>query len=140
MPPRMTLPLVLAVAAAAAALPLGTAAAASPTFRMTILHYVHGCHVWQTTKVLGPRARITLKRGTRLEIKPACPMDFEFAQVAGPPLALGDPRTIGGSLRVVVFRKPGVYRLTARNLQSSEQQGLQTLGPDNLLTLTVVVR
>jgi hypothetical protein len=29
--------------------------------------------------------------------------------------------------------------LSATNLQSSEQMGLQTLGPDNTLKLTVVV-
>ena len=39
-----------------------------------------------------------------------------------------------------MFRKAGVYRLTAKNVQSSAEVGLQTLGPDNTLTLTVVVR
>jgi len=67
-------------------------------------------------------------------------MDFDVAQVAGPRLGLGPPRLYAGTTRAIVFRKAGVYRLTAKNVQSSEQQGLQTLGPDNGLTLTVIVR
>ncbi len=129
------------VAAALVALPSAAVAAGSPTFRLTILHYVSGCHVWQAgTKTLGPAAKVTLKRGTRLEIRPNCPMDFEFRQVAGPKLALGPSRTYAGTLRTIVFRKAGVYRLAVTNLQSSEEQGLQTLGPDNALSLTIVVR
>jgi len=122
------------------AIPLGTAAAASPTVRLSIMHTVHGCHVWMTTKVLGPSTTITVKRGTRLEIRPLCPMDFDFAQVAGPRLVLGHPRKLRGSTRTVVFPRTGVYRLTARNVQSPADVGLQTLGADNVLTLTVVVR
>jgi hypothetical protein len=120
--------------------PLGTAAAASPTFRLSIMHTVHGCHVWVTTKVLGASTTITIRRGTRLEIRPSCPMDFDFAQTAGPRLALGDPRTLRGTVRTVVFPRRGVYRLTATNVQAPADVGLQTLGPDNVLRLTVVVR
>jgi hypothetical protein len=120
--------------------PLGTAAAASPTVRLSILHSVHGCHVWMTAKVLGSSTTIAVKRGTRLEIRPLCPMDFDFAQTAGPRLALGNPRTLRGSTRTIVFPRRGVYRLTARNVQSPAAVGLQTLGADNVLSLTVVVK
>jgi hypothetical protein len=123
-----------------AAVPVGTAAAASPTFRLSILHTVHGCHVWMTAKVLGPRTTITVRRGTRLELRALCPMDFDVAQTAGPRLALGAPRLLRGTTRSILFSRPGVYRLTARNVQAPAQVGLQTLGPDNVLRLTVVVR
>jgi len=133
---------VIALAAIACiAAPVGGAAAASPTVRMAIVHTVSGCHVWHTGATMrGPAAKVTLNRGTRLELRATCPMDFDLAQVAGPRLAFGAPRMYAGTTRTVVFRKPGVYRLTAKNVQSSEQQGLQTLGADNSLTLTVVVR
>ena len=137
-PQRLLLGLLLGLALVV--VPLGTAAAASPTVRLSILHTVHGCHVWMTTKVPGPSTTITVKRGARLEIRPLCPMDFDFAQSAGPRLALGNPRTLRGSTRTIVFPRKGVYRLTARNVQSPADVGLQTLGPDNVLTLTVVVR
>lgn len=131
--------LALLLGLAVLAVPLGTAAA-SPTVRLSILHTVHGCHVWVSSKVLGPSTTITVKPGTRLQIRPACPMDFDFAQTAGPRLAIGNPRTVRGSTRVIVFARRGVYRLTARNVQTPAEVGLQTLGPDNALTLTVVVR
>ena len=67
-------------------------------------------------------------------------MDFDFSQTTGPKLALGDVRTHTGTVRTIVFKKAGVYKLRAKNVQSSEEQGLQTLGADNALTLTVVVK
>jgi hypothetical protein len=137
---KRRLALVLVAAVAAVAVPLGTAAAASPTVRLTIMHTVQGCHVWLTTKVLGPSAKITVKRGTRLVIRPSCPMDFDFAQAAGPRLALGNPRTLRGATRTIVFARTGVYRLRVKNVQTPEEVGLQTLGPTNVLTLVVVVR
>ena len=115
-------------------------AAASPTVRLTILHYVRGCHVWQLkTKTIGPAATLTLERGTRLEIRPNCPVDFDFTQLSGPKLILGPARTYAGTTRTIVFKKRGVYRLAAANVQSSEERGLVTLGADNGLTLTVRV-
>jgi hypothetical protein len=133
--------LALLAAALLAVLPIGGAAAASPTLRMSIIHYVSGCHVWGIgAKILGPTAKVTVKPGTQLVIRPTCPMDFDFVQTAGPKLVLGDPRTYRGTARTIVFRKPGLYRLTAKNVQTSQEVGLQTLGPDNTLTLTIVVR
>jgi len=127
--------------ASALAVPLGVAAAVSPTVRLTIVHTVSGCHVWQIgSKAPSPSARIVVKRGTRLQIRASCPMDFDFRQVSGPALALGAKRTYAGTTRTIVFRRAGVYRLAATNVQSSVERGLETLGPDNGLLLTVVVR
>jgi hypothetical protein len=117
------------------------AAAVSSTVRLAIAHVVRHCHVWRTsTKTLGASAKITVVRGTRLVIRSDCPMDFDFVQTRGPKLALGNTRTFAGSARVIVFRKAGVYRLTATNVQTPEERGLVTLGETNTLTLTVVVR
>jgi hypothetical protein len=135
-------PFVLVVIAVALfAVPV-SAAAVSPTLRMTIVHVVRGCHVWALgSKQLGPAAKLTVKRGTRIEIRLNCPMDFDFKQVAGPKLALGSLRSLAGGLpRRVGFAKPGIYRLTAKNVQSAEEAGLQILGTENTLALTVVVR
>jgi hypothetical protein len=115
-------------------------AVASPTIRLVIAHVVANCHVWRTsTKTLGRSAKITVSAGTRLVIRSDCPMDFDFAQLAGPRLALGNPRTYAGSSRVIVFRKRGTYRLSASNVQSPEERGLVTLGEPNRLSLTIVV-
>jgi hypothetical protein len=119
--------------------PSGTAAV-SPTVRLTIAHVVRHCHVWRTTtRTLGAAAKITVKRGARLVIRSDCPMDFDYAQTSGARLPLGNPRTRAGASRVIVFRKAGIYRLTATNVETPEEQGLATLGEPNTLRLTVVV-
>jgi hypothetical protein len=130
------------VLAAVAAAVLAPAAVASPTVRMAVVHVVQGCHVWGTvdSQPLGPTRTIVLKRGTRLEIRINCPMSFDFSQVSGPKLALGSPRTYAGTARTIVFARTGVYRLKAVNVESSAQMGMATLGPDNVLHLTVRVR
>lgn len=136
---RKPLLVILLVVAVSVLVPSG-AAAASPTIRLVIAHVVSHCHVWRTsTRTLGSSTLVTVKRGTRIVIRSDCPMDFDFAQTKGPRLRLGDPRTYAGTARVITFRSIGVYRLTARNLQTPEERGLVTLGVPNILTLTVVV-
>jgi hypothetical protein len=39
-----------------------------------------------------------------------------------------------------VFRKAGLYKLVAKNVQTSDEIGLETLGEDNFLRLIVRVR
>ena len=133
--------LVLGIVIAAVGVPTGTAAAASPTVRMTIVHVVRGCHSWGTalSQPLGPTRTVTVKRGTALQIRVNCPMSFDLVQLSGPALALGDPRMQPGTLRTIVFAKRGVYRLQATNVESSEQMGMTTIGADNTLVLTVRV-
>ena len=118
------------------------AAVASPTVRMAIVHVVQGCHVWGTvdSQPLGPTRTIALTRGSKLQIRINCPMPFDFTQLAGPRLPLGNPLTQPGTLRTIVFAKAGVYKLKAVNTVSSEQAGMSTLGPDNTLVLTVKVK
>jgi hypothetical protein len=130
------------VLAAGAAGLLAPAAVASPTVRMAIVHVVQGCHVWGTvvSQPLGPTRTIALKRGAHLQIRINCPMSFDFSQLSGPKLQLGSPRTYAGTARTIVFARAGVYRLKAVNVESSEQMGMSTLGPDNVLLLTVRVR
>lgn len=106
---------------------------------LTIVHTVNGCHVWQTNRDLGPRATLSLHRGQAVQLHVTCPMNFSLVQVSGPKLALGGPVVYTGTQRTIRFAKKGVYVLRGTNLQSSAQVGLQTLGPDNTLTLTVRV-
>ena len=122
--------------------PAGVAAATSPTVRLAIIHVMRGCHAWgtETAQSLGPTRAISVHRGTKLQIRVSCPMSFELAQVAGPKLQLGDTRMYSGTTRTIVFAKPGVYKFTATNVETSEQLGLETMGPDNVLRLTVTVK
>ncbi len=125
---------VLAIAAS-----LFAVATPAKTVTLNIIHAVSGCHVWQTTHTLGPSGTLALRAGGKIVLRVNCPMDFKITQVRGPKLALGDPTFHTGTSRTLVFKKIGTYVLRGVNLQTSEQQGLQTLGPDNVLKLTIKV-
>jgi hypothetical protein len=131
--------LLVAIAAALVVIP---AAGASPTIRLAIIHVMRGCHAWATQNgvELGATRTFTVKPGTRIEIRMSCPMAFDVSQLAGPPLALGDPRWQPGTVHVLVFKKRGLYSLQAVNVQTPQDLGLETMGPDNHPTLTVRVR
>lgn len=125
------------VAIAAAALAV---AAPSRTVQLVLVHTVSGCHVWQkAARNVGPRTTLRLRAGDRIQLRVNCPMDFRLVELRGPRLVLGDPTFHTGTLRTIVFAKRGVYVLRATNVQSSAEVGLQTLGPDNAPTLTVLV-
>jgi hypothetical protein len=113
--------------------------APSKTVRLTIIHTVRGCHVWQSSHDLGPAGTVTLARGGKLVLRVSCPMNFTLTQTRGPRVALGNPVVSTGTSRTILFPKRGVYVLRAVNVQSSADMGLQTLGPDNTLVLTVRV-
>jgi hypothetical protein len=107
---------------------------------LSIVHVVHGCHVWQVkARDAGPATTVRLQLGGRITIRDSCPMSFTLAQVAGPPLALGDPTFYTGTQRTFRFARRGRYVIRATETMTSEQMGLQTLGPDNVLKLVVVV-
>ena len=94
----------------------------------------------EATKLLGPSTRLTVKPGNEARDSRLLPDGLRRDASGGALAALGDPRWHTGTTRTIVFRKPGVYRLSGKNVQSSGEMGLQTLGSDNTLSLTVVVR
>jgi hypothetical protein len=143
---RRWIVVLLAMAALFAATPGGTAAGVI-TVRLVIAHVLEHCHVWTLAakplgapKTLGASAKLTVKPGTRVVVRSDCPMDFDFLQTKGPRLALGAPRMYAGTSRTIVFPKPGLYKLTATNVQTPEERNLTVLGAPNTLTLTVVVK
>jgi hypothetical protein len=122
-----------------AAAVLAGPASAAPTVRLAIVHVMRGCHVFATAaKELGAAPTITVKRGTRVELRVNCPMDFDLVQNAGPRLK-SPPRLYAGTTTPFVFAKRGVYVFTARNVQTPEEAGLQVMGGVNTLTLRVRV-
>ena len=128
---RMKL-LALAVASIAFAAP-------SKTVQLSVVHTLRGCHIWHTTRDVGPALAVKLPPGGRLHIRISCPMDFRMVQIRGRAVAFGGSTFFTGTSRTIVFPKAGVYVFTGTNLQSSADRGLQTLGPDNVLRLTVTV-
>lgn len=114
-------------------------AAPSKTVQLAIVHTVSGCHIWQTAHSHGPATALKLKQGDKITLHITCPMDFQLVQVKGPALKLGGSIMHTGTQRTIVFAKRGLYVIQATNVQSSADLGLQTLGPDNSLRLTVTV-
>lgn len=107
---------------------------------MSIVHVVQGCHVWHTSKNVGPTTTVLLRHGGKVVVRDSCPMSFTLAQLSGPAIALGDPTFHTGTQRTFRFAKTGRYVLQATETMSSAEMGLQTLGPDNVLRLVVIVR
>ena len=129
----------LAAALALLAWP-GGGGAASKTVQLAIAHVVSNCHVWRTpARLLGPTLKLTVSRGTKVVVRPDCPMDFDLVQTTGPRLPLGGPRLSAGTSRTITFVKAGTYVLTAKNVQTPEERGLTVLGAANTLTLIVHV-
>lgn len=113
--------------------------APSKTVRLAIVHTVSGCHVWQSNRSLGSVTTVTLPVGGQLYLRVSCPMDFDLTQVSGRRVAIGDRTFHTGTSRTIVFPRRGTYVFVAKNIQSSAEMGLQTLGADNSLRLTVRV-
>jgi hypothetical protein len=114
-------------------------AAPSKTVQLVIVHTVSGCHIWQSAHAHGPTTALRLKKSDRITLHVTCPMDFQLVQVKGLRLALGDATLHTGTQRTIVFSQRGVCVLRATNVQSPADMGVQTLGPDNSLRLTVTV-
>ena len=129
--------IVLGIATVCAASPvIGQAGAARAPRVLEIKHYVRGCHVFAKNE--RPSVKLTLRKGDRIQLVDHDVMDFDIRQAAGPRVGLGDPRIRRSEVRTLAFRRAGLYRFEARNVQTSGELGLQTLGPDN--TLQIVVR
>ena len=120
----------------AAALSVGQAGASRPPTTLEIKHFFRGCHVFAKNEK--PTINTRLRKGDRIQLVDHDPMDFDITQTAGPRIPLADPRLRRSEVRLLVFRKAGLYRFEGKNVQTSEELGLQTLGPDN--TLRIVVR
>ena len=127
--------LVGALAACVAALAVVQAGAARPPTVYEIKHFFRGCHVF--VKNEKPTISLRLRKGDRIQLLDHDVMDFDLTQTAGPRVSLGDPRLRRSEVRLIVFRKAGLYRFEGKNVQTSEELGLQTLGSDNVLRITV---
>lgn len=131
--------LVLLVALAAA----GTAQAATkPPARVQIqiVHALRGCHQWGNgVATFGAAYNATVRTGGRVDVRESEQMIFDVTQLAGPAIDTGD-QLVPGETQSFRFAKPGTYRLQLVNTERSTDVGLQSLGDDNVLTLTVRVR
>ena len=135
----MLLPLAIA-----AVLVSGAAAAVSAPGHASILirHAVHGCHTWSANgDAFKANQSITLRRGSVLSVTNTDVMPHTLILTSGPSLRIAHP-TMGHMMSwplKVTLTRPGVYHFTTK-AGEDYMPGIKTIGEDNVLKLTVVVR
>lgn len=130
----------LAGAVLAVALAPGAAArvSAPPDAQLWILHVQNGGHVWSDGKRKAATMTLTLQRGQTLAVANRDEAAHQLVQLAGPKLALGGPVMVNHRA-LVRFEKPGLYRFRTKAIELPAMPDVHTVGPDNVLRLTVRV-
>lgn len=107
---------------------------------LSIIHVQKGCHVWSVAK--GKPAtgvKVFLRRGQRLTVLNQDLDMHKLARLSGPKVALG--KTLAMNDRVTVrFRTRGIYKLRTVKMETPGMSEVETIGPDNILAMVVVVR
>lgn len=133
----------LAVAALSAVLAASALAAPTGTATLTIRHQMRGCHAWSFNGGAYKAAlKITVARGTTLEVIDNDAMPHKLVQTSGSKLTLKTPAMKHMSATAhVTFSKAGVYKLTTKAGEDyPSMKGMKTVGEDNVLRLTVTVK
>jgi hypothetical protein len=117
----------------------GTAFGHAPK-TITIRHQVRGCHMWSFAG--GPYSaslKVKINRDTTLVFVDNDVMPHKLVELSGPNSALMTPNMRHmGAKAVVIFPKTGVYKFTTK-AGKDYMPGMKTIGPDNVLRLTVTV-
>ena len=133
----------IAAAVAIAAGALAASALASPTTTIVIRHQVHGCHAWAVgASAFKPSQSVRVARGTTFALTNDDVMPHTLVQLSGPRVSLGQPKLghMGASTRFTLLR-PGTYRFGTKAGEDYPGMGEpETIGKDNVLRLTVVVK
>ncbi len=131
----------LVVAAAAVAVPAASAAGAQ---RITISHETKGCHMWQLNNG-NPKVKlsVTLRHGATLRFVNNDIMPHRLIQQSGPKLTVAHAGMNRMSASTAVtFAHAGTYRFTTKAGEDYPwmKSMAKTIGPDNVLHLTVRVQ
>ena len=103
-------------------------------------HQVKGCHSWSVDGgAFKATQSITLRRGATLSVQNTDVMPHTMILTSGPSLHIANA-TMGkmGARTSMRLVKRGTYRFTTK-VGEDYMAGVKTVGPDNVLKLTVVV-
>jgi hypothetical protein len=140
--------IVVSGAAAAAVVPAAAASRSAPrSGALVIRHQLRGCHAWSYDNGRFQAGQsITLARGGSLKITDTDVMSHKLVETSGPAVRMsggqmGNMGMMGlkGPIMTVSFTKAGTYHFRT-HAGEDYMSGVKTLGPDNVLKLTVVVR
>ena len=117
-----------------------TTASAHLPKTITIRHQVRGCHTWSFAK--GPykaSLKVRIDRDSGLYFVNNDVMPHKLIQLAGPKASVGTPNMNHmGAHSYVTFKRAGVYKFSTKPGEDY-MKGMKTVGPDNVLRLTVTV-
>jgi hypothetical protein len=151
---KRTIPL-LATLALTAPLIMIAPAAATTTQALVIQHQLHGCHTWSLNE--GPsriNQTVSIKQGgsitvTNDDLMPQKLIETAGAHVVYTRITMGAPMGAKkafppamlariGATSEITFAHPGTYRFTTQ-VGNDYMAPVKTIGPDNILHLTVHV-
>ena len=108
------------------------------TTKLTIQHVQKGCHVFAIGSRQSGSMHLSLKRGASLQIVDQDIDPQQLVQLAGPRLGYAGHVMIGQH-QTIMFKNPGLYRFKNRVIDMGPMMNVKTIGPDNVLRLTVTV-
>jgi len=121
----------------------GTASSSAPSaVALTIQHVQTGCHVLAVSGgTPGPDQTVQLASGGTVTITNSDVMPHTLKATGGPTAKVGGASMNHMNARsTVTFGKPGTYTFATKAGEDyPSAAGIQTIGPDNQLSLTVVV-
>lgn len=118
-----------------------TASSSLAAEKLTIVHVLHGCHVWSHGGMRAAMMRLHLKPGQKLSIMDNDVDPHQLMELAGPMhVRMGGPMMMNHGT-TLSFPKKGVYRLGTHTVEmpGGGQMDVKTIGPDNKLRLVVTV-
>ena len=127
----------LSASPAPMAMRAASGARSGPT-TLTIQHVLKGCHVFSNGSRQSASMNLSLKRGARLQIVDQDIDPHGLVQLAGPRLNYRGHMMMG-QRQTITFTKPGIYRLKNKVIEMGKMMNVKTIGPDNVLRLTVTV-
>jgi hypothetical protein len=130
----------IGIAAVTAAFAAGASAHAVKT--ITIRHQMHGCHAWAQTG--GPwkaSLRITADRDALIQVIDNDVMPHRLVQVSGPKIRVQTPNMHRPGARAqLTLAGKGVYTFKTRAGEDYPGMEMHTVGADNVLRLTILVK
>ena len=129
-------------ALAVTALAFASVASAHAPQTITIRHEMRGCHAWAFAN--GPAKaslKIRVDRDATIRFVNNDVMPHKLVQLAGPKTAIAKANMNHiGAVAVLMFPGKGVYKFTTKAGEDYKGMAMKTIGEDNVLRLTIVVK
>jgi plastocyanin len=140
MPPKHTLATLVTVIAAVLVAGAAAAATAPGHASLVIRHQVRGCHSWSVNgSPFRASQAVSLRLGGWITVTNNDIMPHQLVETSGPAAQIAH-RSMAhiGATAKVRFAHKGVYRFTTRAGEDyKSMHGMETVGEDNVLRLTV---